>query len=460
MYAPSPAVRPDPRIELVRSRAVLEAKIEEAGRHCGLVNLSDEPLDDLFALPAVDWLLDRGVMQRGGQRTVYTWLPNPDGSIRFLFDARMPEPAFLALYNAQGMKGRALRAGLRLGFALGVPRLMARHHRLVLWYKDEHPLAPLLAPVPHDHYAIFTGTAGRNRKAVIALADAQGRVTHFVKFPFTDSAHRLVRNELNTLAELDSFSWRRLCFPKGTELYAGIAVTNVRPARVRPTHQLERPHFEALYELYNRTGTQVEVQDLPVWEKMRLWQGEAHEAAAYTKRFVPYAMERLVDRLELLTDHLRKRQTYAVPVARAHGDFTPWNTFVGAEGRVYAYDWELSQPGMPLLFDAFHYAFQSGILVGHKDYEGISASLARMQRQPVLEAICREYDVDFEWHRWFYLAWVMSYYLPRYLTQINLHTQAYWLINTWSAALDEALSQFGNGVHSGNGKKNRTLVMF
>ncbi|RMD74227.1 MAG: hypothetical protein D6818_03500, partial [Bacteroidetes bacterium] len=66
MYAPSPAVRPDPRIELVRSRAVLEAKIEEAGRHCGLVNLSDEPLDDLFALPAVDWLLDRGVMQRGG----------------------------------------------------------------------------------------------------------------------------------------------------------------------------------------------------------------------------------------------------------------------------------------------------------------------------------------------------------------------------------------------------------
>ncbi len=444
----------------MRSRAALEAKIEEAGSHCGIVNLSDEPLDDLFALPAVDWMLDRGVMHADARRTVYTWLPNPDGSIRFLFDAALPEPTFLALYNANGIKGRLLRAGLRFGFALRMPRLLARRHRLVLWYKDAHPLAPLLAPIPHDHYAIFTGTMGRNRKAVIALANARGQVTHFVKFPFTESAHRLVRNELNTLAELDTFAWHRLRFPKAVELFAGIAVTNVQPRRFRPATRIQRVHLDALYELYNRTADRLAANELPVWEKMRLWQSEAREAAATTRRFVPYAMERLIDRLELLTERLRQSAHYTVPVARAHGDFTPWNTFVGTDGRLYAYDWELSAPAMPMLFDLFHYTFQSEVLIGHSDNEGIARAVERLEHQPVLEAICREFDVDFEWHRRFYLAWVMSYYLPRYLTQINLHAQAYWLINAWSAALDEMLSQDGTETQNGIKGKNKRLVMF
>ncbi len=442
----------------MRTRRALAARIEEAGAHCGVVNLSAERLHEVFDMPEVDWLLDRGNLQASAAHTTYTWLPNPDGSIRFLFEHKLPQPTFLALYNAQGFKGRVLRRALRTAFALRLPRLAARWQRLVLWYKDTHPLKPLLAPVPHDHYAIFTGTVGRNRKAVIALANAKGQVTHFVKFPFTESAHKLVRNELNTLAELDSFEWQRLRFPKSLELYAGIAVANVRPKRVRPAHHIKRPHLDALYELYNRTGTHLYAQELPAWEKMRLWQGEARTAAASSKRFVPYAMERLIDRLEVLTEQLRNQKNYRVPVARAHGDFTPWNTFLGNDARLYAYDWELSEPLMPLLFDAFHFTFQSEVLVGQKDYEGVAQSVARMSRQPVFEAICREFEVDARWHRHFYLCWVMSYYLPRYLTQINLHPQAYWLINTWSSALDQAFSQIGKMPNSGNETQSKILI--
>lgn len=431
----------------MRTRPALIAHIEEAGAHCGVVNLSAERLHEVFDMPAVDWLLDRGNLQASASHTVYTWLPNPDGSIRFLFEQSLPEPTFLALYNAQGLKGRVLGSALRFAFALRLPRLTQHWQRLVLWYKETHPLKPLLSPLPHDHYAVFTGTVGRNRKAVIALADAKGRVSHFVKLPFTESAHKLVRNELNTLAELDTFEWQKMRFPKGIELYAGIAVANVRPKRVRPCSHIKRPHLDALYELYNRTGTHLYAQELPAWEKMFLWQSEARTAAAHTKRFVPYAIERLIDRLEVLTEHLRSQKHYRVPVARAHGDFTPWNTFLDADTHLYAYDWELSEPLMPLLFDAFHFTFQSEVLVGQKDYEGVAHSAARLSRQPVFEAICREFEVDTLWHRHFYLCWVMSYYLPLYLTQINLHPQAHWLINTWSAALDQALSQIGKTSH-------------
>ncbi len=443
----------------MRSKRALKNQIEIAGGYCGVINLSGESLRDCFEWPQVDWLIDSGQLRATAPHTRYTWLSNPDGTMRFLFDVHMPHPVFLSLYNAQGWKGRLIRYGFRLGFHLGMQKVLAAQHHIVLWYKKEHPLERLLAAIPHEYYAVFTGTVGHNRKAVIALADSQGQVTHFVKMPLTEQASHLVRRELNTLAALGAYSWKVLHFPKATELFAGIAVSNVQPRKARSPHQLMRPHLEALYELYNRSVQHKRASELPVWDKLRLWQSEARDAAMQTRRFVPYAMERLIDRLELLTEYLYKQAHYRVPVGWAHGDFTPWNNFIDEQGNVFAYDWELSEPLMPLLWDAFHFIFQSGVLVSHRDFEGLQPALKTLQKHPVCQAICLEYQVDFEWHYHFYLCWIMSYYLPRYLTQINLHTQAFWLINVWNAALDQALSQIGNGDKSGNVCKNDIYII-
>ena len=43
-----------------------------------------------------------------------------------------------------------------------------------------------------------------------------------------------------------------------------------------------------------------------------------------------------------------------MPVALAHGDFTPWNSFV-LKDRLYVFDWEYAVDGWPVGYDLAHY---------------------------------------------------------------------------------------------------------
>ena len=58
-----------------------------------------------------------------------------------------------------------------------------------------------------------------------------------------------------------------------------------------------------------------------------------------------------------------------VPVSMSHGDFTPWNMYLGAQ-KLHLYDWELSCR-LPLLYDLFHFEFQSAILIRHQSFPSI-----------------------------------------------------------------------------------------
>jgi thiamine kinase-like enzyme len=43
-----------------------------------------------------------------------------------------------------------------------------------------------------------------------------------------------------------------------------------------------------------------------------------------------------------------------IPVCLAHGDFTPWNTFL-QDGRLYVFDWEYANLAWPVGFDLAHF---------------------------------------------------------------------------------------------------------
>ncbi|KAA9375253.1 hypothetical protein F5972_28215 [Microbispora cellulosiformans] len=44
-----------------------------------------------------------------------------------------------------------------------------------------------------------------------------------------------------------------------------------------------------------------------------------------------------------------------------HGDFTPWNTAAGADGRLLVWDWERFAVGAPVGFDALHHFFHQAL---------------------------------------------------------------------------------------------------
>ena len=46
-----------------------------------------------------------------------------------------------------------------------------------------------------------------------------------------------------------------------------------------------------------------------------------------------------------------------------------------------------------------------------------------------------------------YLTSIVSYYLNKYNHQEQLHTQSYWLINTWDEALEDILNTKGKALN-------------
>jgi hypothetical protein len=59
------------------------------------------------------------------------------------------------------------------------------------------------------------------------------------------------------------------------------------------------------------------------------------------------------ERIASVTAHLRPVQD-EIPVYLAHGDFTPWNTFL-QDGRLYVFDWEYAEPSWPVGYDFVHF---------------------------------------------------------------------------------------------------------
>jgi aminoglycoside phosphotransferase (APT) family kinase protein len=122
-----------------------------------------------------------------------------------------------------------------------------------------------------------------------------------------------------------------------------------------------------------------------------------------------------------------------VPVSLGHGDFTPWNMFVG-ERRLHVYDWELAGEA-PLLSDLFHFVCQTGVLVRREAPGRILRRLERELTRPAIAALVQHYGIDIDLHLRLYLLDRATYYLARYSTRTDLHVQADWLLEFWAQAL-------------------------
>jgi len=131
---------------------------------------------------------------------------------------------------------------------------------------------------------------------------------------------------------------------------------------------------------------------------------------------------------------MRFARVEAMPVAMAHGDFTPWNMYE-TTNKLHVYDWEMACDDQPLLFDLFHYVFQTNILIRQKDFSTIQKELDQIKKTTQVRQMIREYSIDWNIHFAYYLLYIATYYVPLYIKQKDLHMQAHWLIDVWTEAL-------------------------
>lgn len=360
----------------------------------------------------------------------FNFINNRDNSIRWIYGTNYQRPIFLNLYNASGWKGQLFKTIFKIGFSLKLKKWLKSGSFQVI--ANQLFLEKINQQLNHAQYAIFTGTVGANRKAVISYEEGE-KATQFLKMPLTKKVQKLVDREAFYLTELQNYSFEKLVVPVAKKIENSVMVSNVKPANILTNNSLSKTHLLALNELYQQTTTNEFLQSTEMWQAIH--QDLSTIATANIVNDLSKEKAKNIHRnLTILA--IQFEEIAVLPMSIAHGDLTPWNSYLSTD-KLHVYDWELAER-LPLLYDAFHYIFQTSILVERLPYTAVKLKIENLKKDPIIQSILAAFDITFQQAYHFYLLRNTSYYLRHYIQQQNLHIQAHWLVDMWEIALKDA----------------------
>lgn len=394
-----------------------------------LANFSNESFPKIINHPLSEGVFDFS-KKKNNTFTKFYFINNPDGSMRWVFPKDNQTPCFLNLYNGSGWKAKLFETGAKFLNTINFLKSIV-DGEFSLFFKEEEKFQTSFDGIPFDDFAVFTGTIGENRKAIIALSKNK-KCTHFIKTPLTDSSLNLVENEHQQLQNLEDCDFLFTSIPQSKITSSGIAVTNVLPDEKNKNQEWSSKHWQSLNELYQFSFEEKMLGATPFWKTIK----EGIEFFQKPFNNENELSEEVLNKLKNSVEELYYNidSTKSIPVGIGHGDFTPWNMYVG-KNRMHIYDWEMSQLDFPLLFDVFHYFFQKGILIDRQNFSTLETIIRTQLNDENAKKILNSFSVEWEAHFRLYLLYIVCYYLPKYIAQPKLHDQVHWLTKTWIDAL-------------------------
>ena len=208
---------------------------------------------------------------------------------------------------------------------------------------------------PVEDVSIYNGWT----KTVLQLLDRQGHVIGFAKIANTELGRQGILRETDALRHLEtaptlknlvprilsSGDWQRCTFQVQTAPALG-------PRKF--TAKLTRAHLDFLTRLSQTDQREMLLEQWPCWPVIWNW---AHDGQFSS----PKESEIVRTTVGECADILRNAK---IPFHRIHGDFSPWNALMGADG-LGVVDWEESEEnGLPL-FDAINFAVKVAVLLRH-----------------------------------------------------------------------------------------------
>ncbi|MET7668474.1 hypothetical protein [Micromonospora luteifusca] len=289
---------------------------------------------------------------------------------RFLLPLGAPRAtaASLLAYNAlRPWKVRAVRAALGVLARVGAMDL-APFPRLTVSLPDEVAadevlLAGQLGAAlggPVVYAACGVRPPDPNHKPTLQLFAPDGRALGYAKIGWNGATRALVTAEAAALRELAAAT-RAPDHPAAPRLLAETAAGGQTVALVEPLPPAVRgvaagapPRIAALLAVARRGSPPEPPRPLAGSPFLLRLTVEAERAAASAP-----VGARAVAAVAALA---RRHGGTAVEFGHWHGDWVPWNLGVHA-GRLVAWDWEHSGPGVPLGFDLAHDAFQRALVL-------------------------------------------------------------------------------------------------
>jgi hypothetical protein len=270
--------------------------------------------------------------------------------------------AALSRYARPAARGARLkRDAAVLALRLGLDRILLPHRVKVGGAEgiDDH----LAAVLGHEvHLSIHIGPARANRKPVLQILDGDAKTVAFAKLGVNPLTRELVDAETAATKRLSEFcDLKLLRVPE--LLHAGnwnghnLMVTSALPAWEAPADLGPARRTAAMRELADACGTS------------RFPLGESDYAARLRTRLKALAVrgEPDADTLQTAGEALLDRYGTATMTFGAwHGDWSPWNTRETRD-RIYLWDLERFETGVPYGFDAVHYRLQDDIVTNGSD---------------------------------------------------------------------------------------------
>ena len=238
------------------------------------------------------------------------------------------------------------------------------------------------------------------------------------------------------LTTLNKYDFTSLSLPhvSAGKVKGTAKLSNVKPGINIPATRITEIHLKALTELYATHQEQKIILETAAWQTIEnnlQWMDSERPLMNDMDEFKTRRIIHLLGKLSSLLPVEAE-----VPVSVSHGDFTPWNMYMDSN-RLYVYDWELAKNGIPMLFDLFHFVFQSQVLLHRKDFTDIKESIKQILLVPLAQSIIHKYDINANLHYKLYLLFNISYYMRIYMSERELLTQSHWMIDAWLDALQD-----------------------
>ena len=346
----------------------------------------------------------------------------PKGNLKTIFD----------FYHASTLRAKLVKTGLRFLSFIGLDALVTKN--VTIYSKEAVQLEVDPGNVPCDDYSIFFGTPGPERTAVVSLLNG-GKSTNFLKVGLNTLTQNSIGNEGNTLFRLSYQDFRAFEIPKSrsTTSRGVIAVSKLKPKKAKSTHVFSEQHAAALRELFDFSGANNRFDETQFGDAL------IDNCEYVLQNSDPNGSSKHL--LELIRENLED-----VPYdcyytsCLAHGDFTPWNMFVG-EDKLYLYDWESSKRTAPFLFDLFHFHFQTGTFIKELSfdqvYQQIESSIAASS---AIQEVIDQHNVDVKRHLQLYVLYAVSRRLALEL-YFDTEVASAQQLKVWKAALEFTLPQ-------------------
>lgn len=354
------------------------------------------------------------------------FIQSPAGVIRYIYETKNRSFKFLDFLQTPTLRSKLIKFGLKTLLQLRLSWLCSQKFHILL--KETAHLQTIAKDFDYSNYAIFMGTPGFWRKPVIQL-QKYGEVTHYIKFPVS----------------------------KHTAVLVGKEQTNINRAKAYRLNLIQLPTLEKASEkgiLAQRTFTSQKLKRIShINEQLFLCQKElAIKSMKYEKIEGTAFYTEVLDQLNFLnnqttSEHSKilhylnqlkntfERNKYT-STSLAHGDFTPWNIYQ-KENKFYVYDWEMSIAGAPLLYDIFHFIYQSELLVNRSGLKGVQHELVDFFKQPYMIDFVERFSINVDAHHQLYLLHVISKNLMLISQQPSSSADQSILLNAWKKALLE-----------------------